>query len=122
MPVGSDPIREECPHDYHLTTNTTRFTVDAPHAGMIVLTEAWLPDDFIATVNGRRTGYVRVNHAFKGVFVDQPGTYEVTFAYWPHHLTLSLILSALGALLTIAGAAYLWKSRPSSALSSGHDI
>ena len=35
--------------DYRLTTNTTTFTIDAPQAGVVVLTEAYLAGDFQVT-------------------------------------------------------------------------
>ena len=90
--------------DYRLTTNSTSFEVIAPHAGVIVLQEPWLADSFRVTVNGRPTGYFRVNHAFKGVTVPAAGAYRVTFSYWPPHFTLALILCGAGVLLLVAGA------------------
>ncbi len=85
--------------NYHLTTNTTTFTVKATGPGFIVLTEAYERDNFRATLNGKRVPYVRVNHAFKGVYVDQAGTYEVSFSYWPRGLTASLLVSAAAVVL-----------------------
>ena len=92
--------------DYHLTTNTTSFTVDATGPGFIVLTEAYERGNFQATINGRRVPYVRINHAFKGVYVDGPGTYAVTFAYWPRGLTAGLIVSGAGLLVLALGVGY----------------
>lgn len=89
--------------DYHLTADSTSFEVTAPDAGVIVLQEAWLPDSFRVTVNGHRAHYFRVNHAFKGVSVPGPGTYRVTFTYWPVHFTLALALCGVGALLLVGG-------------------
>ncbi len=43
--------------DYGLTSNTTWFTVVAPSAGVIVLTEAYLTGDFRVTVNGQAVPY-----------------------------------------------------------------
>jgi hypothetical protein len=81
---------------YHLTTNTTAFTVKASGPGFIVLTEAYEKDNFHATLNGKRVPYFRINHAFKGIYVDGAGTYEVKFAYWPRGLSSALIVSAVG--------------------------
>jgi hypothetical protein len=81
---------------YHLTTNTTAFTVKASGPGFIVLTEAYEKDNFHATLNGKRVPYFRINHAFKGIYVDGAGTYEVKFAYWPRGLSTALIVSAVG--------------------------
>ncbi|MFY9925853.1 MAG: hypothetical protein WAK51_15345 [Opitutaceae bacterium] len=91
--------------DYDLTSNTTSFTVNATGPGFIVLTEAYEPGNFRAFVNGRRVPYLRMNHAFKGVYVDGPGTYRVQFSYWPRGLTTALILA--GSALGVVGLALL---------------
>lgn len=83
---------------YLLTNNTTKFTVNATGPGIIVLGEAYYPEDFIATMNGKRVNYIRVNNAFKGVWVDKAGSYEVIFTYRPAKLYQAIILS-LGGLL-----------------------
>jgi uncharacterized membrane protein YfhO len=89
--------------NYRLTSNTTAFTVEAPGAGFIVLTEAFEKGNFRATVNGRPVPYLRINHAFKGVYVDAKGTYEVRYEYWPAGFSNTLILSAIGlGILAIA--------------------
>ncbi len=83
--------------NYRLTNNTTSFEIDAPSAGVIVLTETYYPDEFQVTVNGKPQDYFRVNHAFKGITVAVAGTYRIQFVYWPHNLTLALILAAIGS-------------------------
>ena len=95
--------------DYHLTNNTTSFQVVAPSAGVVVITEAYLESDFHVTVNGEPVPYFRVNHAFKGVRLEQPGVYTVTFRYWPRHLTLSLWAAGAGLLLLCSGTYYAWQ-------------
>lgn len=87
--------------DYRLTNNTTTFTVDAPSAGVAVLTEAYVPDDFRVTVNGVAAKYFRVNHAFRGVNLPAAGKYEISYSYWPRHFTLSLIFAAVGVLILV---------------------
>jgi hypothetical protein len=83
-------------NDYALTTNKTAFKIKAPVAGLVVLTEPYVDDDLIVQVNGKVVPYVRVNSAFRGVFVPAAGDYQFSFAYWPKHLTISLLISALG--------------------------
>ena len=95
--------------DYRLTSNTTSFEVTTKGPGLIALQESWLKDDFHVEVNGRPTKYLRINHAFKGIAIDAAGTYQVTFAYWPHHFTLALALAAAGTLLFVAGTCWLWR-------------
>jgi hypothetical protein len=85
--------------DYRLTSNTTSFIVAAPEPGVIVLTESYYPGDFQVSLNDEPVGYFRINHAFKGIYVERAGTYHVSFRYWPEHLTLSLWFSASGLLL-----------------------
>lgn len=101
---------------YHLTTNTTSFTVDAPGAGVIVLGEAYLADDFTVRLNGEPATCFRVNHAFKGVSVPRGGTYQVTFRYRPRRFGLAL--AACGTGLAILGAAgwHALRDRPGATL------
>jgi hypothetical protein len=88
--------------DYSLTANTTAFTVEASAPGFIVLTEAYERSNFRATLNGAPVPYLRLNHAFKGVYVDSPGTYRVEFSYWPRHFTAALAACAAGLALAAA--------------------
>jgi hypothetical protein len=94
---------------YRLTSNTTSFVIDAPGPGVAVLTETFYPGDFKVTMDGSPTGYFRVNHAFKGVRIDRAGRHVITFAYWPEHFTLSLILAAAGFVLATFGSIWLWR-------------
>lgn len=100
--------------NYALTPNTTSFTVAATGPGFIVLTEAYERDNFRATLNGADVPYIRINHAFKGIYVESPGTYRVTFSYWPRYLSAALAASASGFGLAVLGllAAFLWRRPP----------
>ena len=101
--------------DYRLTANTTAFTIDAPHAGVAVLNESFVQDDFRARVNGRPAPVFRVNHLFKGVALPAAGTYRVEFEYWPHLLTPALWLALGGLLAALAGTGWLLRTPPRSA-------
>ena len=96
--------------EYDLTSNTTTFTVDAPGKGIVVLGEAFLDHDFRVTLNDEPAEYLRVNHAFKGVLVERPGTYTVRFSYWPRDFTLSLWVSVLG--VALLGFTMVYAGRP----------
>jgi len=87
--------------DYVLTSNKTSFRIEAPAPGVVVLTEAYVPEDFQVIVNGKREHYFRVNSAFKGILLEHGGTYTVSFAYWPKYLTASLWIAATGLVLLI---------------------
>lgn len=99
---------------YTLTNNSTRFEVEAPGPGLVVLAEAWLPGDFVATVDGREVPSIRVNHAFKGVWIGAPGRHRIAFRYRPRHLDLALAASATGVLL-FAAAGWRWGRGPGAA-------
>jgi hypothetical protein len=98
--------------NYHVAPNTTEFTINAPTKGVVVLTEAYWERDFNVTLNGEAARYFRVNHAFKGVLVDRPGTYTVKFSYWPRHFTFSLWASAVGLLLLAMTVVYVARPAP----------
>ena len=106
--------------NYQLTNNTTTFTVTAPERGVVALTEAYSEGDFSVTLNGKPATVFRVNHAFKGVEIDAPGTYTVRFEYWPQTLSSSLLASGVGLLLLsvwMISRGFEWKHsvRPLSA-------
>jgi hypothetical protein len=93
--------------EYALTNNSTRFSVDATGPGLIVLGETYYPDDFIASVNGQRVDYIRVNEAFKGVWVTRAGQYDVSFTYRPARLAQAMIISVCGVVLLLVLAVVL---------------
>ncbi|OPX93228.1 MAG: Bacterial membrane protein YfhO [Syntrophorhabdus sp. PtaB.Bin006] len=97
---------------YSLTNNSTRFFVDATGPGLIVLGETYYPGDFIAKVNGEAVDYIRVNHAFKGVWIKKAGTYEVEFTYRPERLSQAMIVCLCGVaiLLGLCAAISLGRS------------
>lgn len=105
-------------HDYRLTANTTRFTVDATGPGLVVLTEGYYPRDFRVTVDGEPTGYFRVNHAFKGIPITRSGRHDIVVEYRPHRFNLALLLCAVGLVAT-AGASWWTLSRRTPPGSSG---
>lgn len=86
---------------YILTNNSTSFSVKATGPGIIVLSESYYPKDFIALINGKPVDYFRVNEAFKGIWVDKPGKYNVIFTYRPEKLHQALILSVIGMFLLL---------------------
>jgi hypothetical protein len=91
--------------NYRLTTNSTQFTITAPSAGVAALTECYEDGNFIVTINDAPAQCFRINHAFKGVWLDRSGEYRIRFTYWPRLLTPALWLSGLGLALALASAA-----------------
>lgn len=82
---------------YTLLPNSTSFDVHASSAGVVCLTEGQARD-FEATANGRGQEVFTLNRAFKGIYLDEPGNYHITFTYQPHHwgLACTLFLAAAG--------------------------
>ena len=101
-PDGAKPLVVAATN-YVLTANGTSFDLVAPARGIAVLSETYLPNDFRVYVNGLSTSYFRVNYAFKGIWFDHPGTYHVSFTYWPEHFTLALVGCGAGCVLL-----FLW--------------
>jgi hypothetical protein len=96
---------------YTLTNNSTQFSVDATGRGLIVLGETYYPEDFVANLNGRRVDWVRVNQAFKGIWVKEAGRYDVSFTYRPAKFYQAIMISLCGALLLVMLSALSSKSR-----------
>jgi hypothetical protein len=87
---------------YKLTEDTTSFDIQAPTAGLVVLTEAFWPAYSHAEIDGHTVPVVRINHAFEGVAVDSEGIHHVSFHYRPRHFFFLLELSAAGLVLAAA--------------------
>jgi hypothetical protein len=102
--------------DYHLAANHTEFTVAAPGPGLVVLTEAWAPEAFTATIDGEPAEVVRVNHAFKGVRVDRAGVFRIVFRFGHPAPGLALALAATGALAMLAAVLWLGRQHPRAPL------
>jgi hypothetical protein len=98
---------------YRLTTNSTSFVVAADSPGVVVLDETFMAGDFVATLNGRKVPYFRVNHVFKGAAIPSPGTWRVKFEYRPVRWRESLAIAAFGLIITVA-VAILARPRRSS--------
>ncbi len=101
---------------YKLTANATTFRLRTSSAGLVVLTETYLPRDFHVTLNGRPVPYFRANHAFKAVVVPEAGEWEVRFEYRPARWGLSWWLAAVGAGLLVGVA---WFARRGSYAEAG---
>ncbi|MBT6247467.1 MAG: hypothetical protein HOI43_18765 [Gammaproteobacteria bacterium] len=87
--------------DYQLTSNSTSFRVEAPTSGIVVLTETHIPGDIHVTINGNLGEVMTVNHAFRGVEIKEPGSYDIKFFYRPRLWYTSWILFGLGLTLLI---------------------
>jgi hypothetical protein len=89
-------------HGYRLTQNSTTFEIEASSVGVAVLGEAWMPGDIEAYIDGQPAPVWRVDHAYRGVFIAQPGHHVVEFRYWPAVLGSALWMATFGALGLLA--------------------
>jgi hypothetical protein len=98
--------------DYVLTANTTRFTITAPVAGVVVLNEGFWPG-VTATIDGAPVEAFRVNESMRAIAVSK-GTWRIRFAYRPVTWPTALTLAAIGAamLVGLAVAPGLRRRRP----------
>ena len=87
------------PLTYHLLSNLTGFQIETPSPGLVVLGEAWLDGDLHVTIDGKLASYVRVNHAFRGVWVGNSGPHWIEFSYRPRILKPAAWCAAVGLIL-----------------------
>ncbi len=97
IPRGLEGRTVTAATDYKLTENSTTFTIRAKSAGVVVLNEVLWPGDFRAEVDGKKAPVLRLNHAFKGVAIAEPGDHRITFRYVPKNWPRNLALCGLGA-------------------------
>jgi hypothetical protein len=95
---------------YALNNNNTSFKISAPSAGVVVLTEPYVENDFELRINGKPSEYFRVNSAFRGVYLNAPGDYDISFSYWPRHFTSSLWIAAMGLIVLSLWLTLVWRS------------
>ena len=94
--------------NYRLLPNSTEFDVHAPAAGVVCLTEGQARD-FTAKANNEPKEVLTVNRAFKGVYLDKPGDYNIKFTYRPRHwqLACTLFWISTGAVLALVTADFI---------------
>ena len=98
-------------NSYRITENTTSFSINAPSAGIVALTEVNIPGDVRATVNDQNVDVITVNHVFRGVKIPKAGSYNIKFYYRPKLWFLSIGLALIGVTILFAGLVFA-KTRP----------
>jgi hypothetical protein len=88
---------------YRLRSNDTAFQIETPAPGLVVLGEAWTDGDLRVTIDGQPAPCVRVNHAFRGVWVGKSGPHWIEFTYLPRRLAAGLWCAGIG-LIFLCGA------------------
>jgi hypothetical protein len=84
-----------------LEANELRGEVDAPADGVVVVSEAYYPHGWRATVDGQATPIVPVNGAMRGLLVG-PGHHTIVMTFHAPR-TMALLAVELAGLLLVAG-------------------
>ncbi len=93
---------------FSLAPNTVRIKYQARTSGILALTDSYA-EGWRATLNGQEVSVLRVDSAFRGIRIEEPGTHEVHFWYRPPYWTFSLGMAGVGFLL-VTGASFLdWR-------------
>ena len=102
--------------DYKRTNNQTTFNIKATSAGVAVLHENFVDDSFEASINDEPVDYFRINHAFKGVWIDQPGTHTISFKYRPKYWNTSKWMFVAGLLVLTGLLIYSFRNNTKRSL------
>jgi hypothetical protein len=87
----------------HYSTDLIRVETDIAAPGWLVLSEIWYPG-WQATVNGRPQPVEMVNGLLRGLYLDQPGHYQITLTYRPTGVTWGVWVAGITAgLLLLMG-------------------
>jgi len=97
--------------NYRLTSNTTSFHVNAPTAGVVVLSEVDIPGDVHVRLNNKASQVFTINHVFRGVEIPEAGHYEITFTYRPKVWTVALLLSVSGCFVLMIIVIFLLRKK-----------
>lgn len=102
--------------DYHLRPNGTDFSIDVPTPGMIVLAETCVPG-VVASIDGQTVPVECVDAIYRGVRIDRPGHFHVSFDYDPPYWRRAPLAAAasLGFFILGCGFAFLTGRRRTSA-------
>jgi hypothetical protein len=87
--------------DYFLTSNTTSFKIKTDGPGLIYLSENFEDDNYIAYLDSSEKKIIRSNYAFKSIYVDSAGIYNVRFEYRPRYLSTLLLVSIFTFILFV---------------------
>lgn len=102
--------------NFKFTNNKTSFDISVENPAIVALHENFYKDDFIVTVNGRPHDYFRINHTFKGLYLDKPGHYQIEYEYWPRWTALAFgMLLAFCFSILLSFVVFFFRQRSTSA-------
>ncbi len=95
----------------HYSANRIEVETEISQPGWLVLSEIWYPG-WQATVNDSPQPVEKVNGLLRGVYLAQPGSYQITLAYYPRSVQWGgWITGITTALLILGGSLILWRSK-----------
>ncbi len=77
-------------------------------AGWLIMSELWYPG-WQATVNGSPRPVEKVNGIFRGIYLAEPGQYEIAMIYQSPIIVWGTRLSLLGGVVVVIGGILMWK-------------
>jgi len=92
-------LSEDAPITVTDRVNTVTITVDAPHAGWLILADTDYPG-WHARVDGAAAPIYRANLMFRAVQIDT-GLHEVEFSYQPEWIAPALLISVVSLILLV---------------------
>lgn len=84
--------------EYENDVVTLEVTVETSR--LLVLSD-YYDDDWVVSIDGEETDLLECNYLFRGVYLDEAGTYTVTFEYRPTSTYALLLLSAASLVATL---------------------
>jgi len=94
----------------HYSADRIELETEIPAPGWLVTSEIWYPG-WQAAVNGTAQPVERVNGLLRGVYLEQPGRYQISLWYRPASVVWGNWIAGVSALLlALAGLVWLKKS------------
>jgi hypothetical protein len=90
----------------HYSANRLDLTTQLDQPGWLVLSELWYPG-WQATVNGAAQPVLRLNGLLRGIYLSEPGAYQITVEYRPRSLIWGQWLSSITAVVVLATLGWL---------------
>ncbi|HXW01722.1 MAG TPA: hypothetical protein VEC93_25150, partial [Anaerolineae bacterium] len=102
----------------HYAADRIEIETEIVEPGWLVLSEIWYPG-WQATVNGAAKPVERVNGLLRGLYLSQPGSYQITLAYRPGSVIWGNWISGITAVMIGAGVLARWWAKRSSSNTQG---
>jgi hypothetical protein len=98
-------------HINHYAADVIELETTIPEPGWLVVSELWYPG-WEATVNGRPRPVEKVNGLLRGLFLEQPGDYQIKLAYQPQSVIWGGWISGVTGVVVLVGLIFIHKKVP----------